>query len=161
MISRVNKILSKNGHSQSGRTVLGWLLVMMVAFALIFIVSLIWLDNSVAIIPNNDSTTSARLEIVDGKEVIAVEGPEFQATDHDQEDLAKSQKIVRGNGGRDDNRERPFVLSLVESDIVPIIPIPVVAYWKLGHLKVMQPAEMLFTVLNLNRDIYKASRVAL
>ena len=161
MISRVNKISSKNGHSQSGGTAFGWFLVMVVAFALIFVGSLIWINNSVAIIPDNDSTTFIRLEI------IAAAEPQFKAADHDWEDLAENQIVVRGNG----DRELPFVLSLVESDVVPIIPIPavtsfadsrmVVAYWKLGHLKVMPAAEMLFTVLNLNRNICKASRVAL
>ena len=165
MISRVNKISSKNRHSQSGGTAFGWFLVVVIAFALIFVGSLIWINNSVAIIPDNDPLTFIRLEI------IAAAEPQFQAADHDWEDLAENQIVVRGNGDRDDNREQPFVLSLVEFDIVPIIPIPatisfadsrmVVAYWKFGHLKIMPAAEMFFTVLNLNRDICKASRVAL
>ena len=111
LIGQVFRIFQKNRRDCRGvGTALGWLLVTAVAFALISVGSLIWIDNSVAVIPDNDPTTFVQLELIDGIEGNEDGSAEWQDDDHDWKDPLHGQMVVRGNGDRDDNKEESYFL---------------------------------------------------
>jgi len=123
---------------------LGWfLLVAVLSLALIWVGCLVWIDNSLAIIPDNDPRTSFLLE--GGSAARAKPAQLHQAGP--VSDSGGGALVVRGNGDRDDNREEAFYFQAAAGLRVPAEYRSAVsgfkqlrtavAYKDFGHLKIM------------------------
>lgn len=120
-------------------------MALVLACALVWVGGLVWVGNAVAVIPDSDPTTFVALEQIDG---LDNGGPaDHNLYDDDQVPDTLDGLFVLGNGGQDDNREKPFQLRPAFGRNVAAKATAAVssyherrtarAYKDFGHLKVM------------------------
>jgi hypothetical protein len=124
------------------------LLVTALSLTLIWMGCLIWMNNSLALIPDNDPRTNINIEMMVGFDSGKADHQWHQAGH--SPDSSGGVLCARGNGNRDDNRERSFVFQPPLGEEIVLAPInvetgfdqrrTVAAYKDFGHLKVM-PAD--------------------
>ena len=122
----------------------------------------VWINNSVAVIPDNDPATVVLLELYDGYD----HGPGDPSDDIYTsprplgEAGSRAQSVVRGNGNQDDNRvERYFYQRIASAMLAPKAVKPAstfnlrytaVALKDFGHLKVMPVESALLASTSIN-----------
>lgn len=85
------------------------LLVLILSLALIWVGCLVWIDNSIAIIPDNDPATFVSPQAIKGFGSVDGRHHTIQSDVRDF-NSGSAQRVVRGNGDQDDNREEYFSL---------------------------------------------------
>lgn len=142
-------------------------LVALLCFSLVMMGALVWIDNSWALITDNDPATMTRLDLLQGG---GLDSLTCQALDQDGDGVIPfpGGYLIRGNGGLDDNKEEPFIVEGFSGIIIKPQPFKavtnfrdrrtVVAYKDFGHLKLMPLAEAIY-VYNLTFYKSKATRV--
>lgn len=123
-----------------------WGVVLFISCSLVFMGGLIWIDNSWAIIPDDDPATSfdssLLRDILDGGDDL-----DERDADGDGQIPVPGGKLVRGNGDQDDNRQEPLRIVYRPGALIVQNHSPVPAkmwthrtlksYLDFGHLKVM------------------------
>lgn len=120
--------------------------VMVTACALIQVGCLVWIDNCVAVIPDDDPRTVVTVQLFKGFESGRVRASQIKAVDQDVDSFS-AQALVHGNGDQDDNREESFFFKpraavTIRLECRSAVSSfnqrrTAVAYKDFGHLKIM------------------------
>lgn len=135
-------------------------IVTLLCFALIMMGGLFWIDNSWALIGDNDPTTKVELSLYTGGCLGDNSHTELDQDDNGVIPIAGG-LLIYGNGDQDDNKNKAILIRTMAGAIVPLLPLRVVnsftthrlvaAYYDFGHLKVMPRGFSLFLGLNKTR----------